>query len=66
MARQNALYEVSNAASGEVLSRHSTRQAAVNAWRTKATGLPIEIHRLGVTAGKTLVVEGTWHEAARP
>jgi hypothetical protein len=66
MARRRALYEVTHAESGEVLSRHRTRQAAVGAWRTVATGTPVKIFRLEVPNGRVLVVEGTWHESHRP
>lgn len=65
MARQAALYEVTVAGSGEVISRHRTRQAAVDAWRANA-GTRIEIYRLTVPSGKKLIAEGVWHEATRP
>ena len=65
MARQTALYEVTAADSDEVLSRHGTRQATVDAWRTQATGRPVRIYRTGIPNSKVLVVEGTWHESQR-
>jgi hypothetical protein len=60
------VYEVTDARSGEVLSRHRTRQAAIDTWRSKHTGTPVQVWRRTVPKGETLVVEGTWHEAKRP
>lgn len=59
------MYEVTDAATGEVLSRHRTRQAAINSWREKA-GTPVKVFRLAIPNRKTLVVEGTWHESTVP
>ena len=64
MARR-AMYEVTHANTGEVLSRHRTRQAAVDSWRAN-TGIPVKVFRLEIPNGKVLVVEGTWHESSRP
>jgi hypothetical protein len=65
MARQLGMYEVTHATTGEILSRHRTRRAAIDNWRLNATGQPVRIFRLTVPNGKTLIVEGTWHEAKR-
>jgi hypothetical protein len=59
MARAGAVYEVVNSTTGEVLSRHRTRQAAVDTWRTQFTGVPIQVWRRTVPKGEMLIVEGT-------
>lgn len=51
---------------GEILSRHRTRQAALDTWRTQFTGAPVQVWRRTVPKGETLIVEGTWHESHRP
>ena len=65
MARAGAVYEVMNATTREVLSRHRTRQAAIDTWRTQFAGVPVQVWRRTVPKGETLIVEGTWHEAYR-
>ena len=66
MGRPGAVYEVTDPKTKDVLSRHKTRQAALDSWRLQFTGVPVEIWRRTVPKGETLVVEGTWHEAQRP
>lgn len=66
MARAAAVYEVVDAATGEVLSRHRTRQATVDTWRTQFVGVPVKVWRRSVPRGETLIIEGTWHESHRP
>jgi len=66
MARAGGVYEIVSPSSGEVLSRHRTRQAAIDTWRTQFAGVPVQIWRRTVPKGETLIVEGTWHEAHRP
>jgi hypothetical protein len=66
MARAGAVYEVINATTGEILSRHRTRQAAVDAWRTEFIGVTVQVWRRTVPHGERLIVEGTWHESHRP
>lgn len=66
MARAGAVYEVVNTSTGEVLSRHRTRQAAIDTWRTQFTGVPVQVWRRTVPKGEVLIVEGTWHESHRP
>lgn len=66
MPRPGAVYEIVNPSTGEVLSRHRTRQAAVDTWRTQFTGVPVQVWRRTVPKGETLIVEGTWHESHRP
>ena len=66
MARPGAVYEIVDPSTGEVLSRHRTRQAAVDTWRTQFTGMPVQVWRRTVPKGETLIVEGTWHESHRP
>lgn len=62
---RGAVYEVVHAETGEVLSRHRTRQAAIDEWRLRHTGKPCEVWRRMVTAGDILIVKGTWYEATR-
>lgn len=57
-------YEIEDTA-GQVLSRHRTRQGAVDAWRERHTGRAVRIYRRQANGQETLVVEGTWHEAKR-
>ena len=57
------MYDIVDAASGDSLSRHRTRQAAVDTWRQKFAGRPIRIFRLEGNTDKVLVVEGTWHRS---
>jgi hypothetical protein len=59
MATKIALYEVVDARSGEVRSRHRTRQAALDAWRTEGVGIPIQIRKIGHRS-TTLIVAGIW------
>ena len=66
MARRTAVYEVVDSDSREVLSRHRTRQAAIDAWRLQFSGRPIRIERRGVPDEHVLVAEGIWHESRRP
>jgi hypothetical protein len=65
MARSGAVYEIVDAETGEVLSRHRTRQAAIDTWRTRFAGSTIQVWRRSVPKGETLIFEGTWHEAHR-
>lgn len=67
MSRQKSIYEVLRADTGEVLSGHRTRQAAVDTWRTRWSGLPVKIVRWPrrTDGPGVLVVEGTWHEPFR-
>ncbi|MGH9153527.1 MAG: hypothetical protein ACRD03_14250 [Acidimicrobiales bacterium] len=68
MSRQKAIYEVVHAETGEVLSGHRTRQAAVDSWRVRHTGMPVKIIRWPRRSDGpgVLIVEGTWHESRRP
>jgi hypothetical protein len=59
MGTRVALYEVVDARSGEVRSRHRTRQAALDAWRTEGVGIPIQIRKIG-HRDTTLIVMGIW------
>jgi hypothetical protein len=59
--RRILLYDIVDAASGQSLSRHRTRQAAVDAWRQKFAGRAVKIFRLEGNTDKVLVVEGIWH-----
>ena len=45
-----------------------TRQAAVDTWRIKQTGLPVKIIRWPRRSDGpgVLIVEGTWHESHLP
>lgn len=51
MARRSGLYEVVDAASGEVLGRHRTRQAAIDTCRLPYSGRPVKVFRAGVSNG---------------
>ena len=64
--RPGAVYEVIDSATKKVLSRHRTRQAALDSWRMQFTGQQVKIWRRTVPNGETLIVEGTWHESQRP
>ena len=66
MARTGAVYEIIDVETRSVLSRHRTRQAAINTWREQHTGRAVQVWRRTVPSGETLIVEGTWHEARRP
>jgi hypothetical protein len=65
MAARGAIYEVLNVATRTVLSRHRTRQAAIDTWRQQHTGIAVEIWRRNVPRGDALIVEGIWHDARR-
>ena len=65
MARRTAVYEVLDADSREVLGRHRTRQAAIDAWRLQWYNRHVRIERVGVPNEHVLVVEGVWHESQR-
>lgn len=58
MATKIALYEVVDARTGQVRSRHRTRQAAIDAFRS-AVGVPIQIRRIG-HRDTTLIMVGMW------
>jgi hypothetical protein len=68
MSRQKAIYEVTHAETGDVLSGHRTRQAAVDTWRVQHSGLPVKIIRWPRRndGPGVLIVEGTLHESHRP
>jgi hypothetical protein len=57
-----ARYEIRHADTGAVLSRHRTRQAALDRWRTGHRGIPVAIWRTYSGRAAALVVEGTWRE----
>ena len=61
MPRRILMYDITDSITGDSLSRHRTRQAAIDTWRQKFRGKPIRIFRLEGNTEKTLVVEGTWH-----
>jgi hypothetical protein len=68
VSRQKSIYEVIRADTGEVLSGHRTRQAAIDTWRIRWSGVPVKVirwPRRGDGPG-VLIVEGTWHESHRP
>jgi hypothetical protein len=67
MDRQKAIYEVTHAETGDVLSGHRTRQAEVYTWRIQHAGLPVKFIRWprGSDGPAVLIVEGTWHESHR-
>jgi hypothetical protein len=48
-----------------VLSRHRTRTAAVYNWGTLHTSIEGKIIRRDSRGIEKVIVEGTWHEAAR-
>jgi hypothetical protein len=68
VSRQKAIYEITHAETGEVLSGHRTRRGAVDTWRVRHSGVPVKIIRWprGSDGPGVLVVEGTWHESHRP
>lgn len=68
VSRQKAIYEVTHAETGEVLSGHRTRRGAVDTWRVQHSGVPVKIIRWPrrTDGPGVLVVEGTWHESHRP
>lgn len=63
MPRRILLYDIVDATSEESLSRHRTRQAAVDNWRQRFTGRAVKIFRLEGNTDKVLIVEGTWHRS---
>ena len=58
-------YEIEDRSSKQVLSRHRTRQGAVDAWRQRHTGRAVRIYRAPASGDRQLIVEGTWHEDKR-
>jgi hypothetical protein len=44
-----------------VLGRHRTRQAALDNWRLRHTGIPVEIVRTYSSGLERILVEGTFH-----
>ena len=65
LARLERGYNVTDAASGEVLSRYRTRAAAVDSWREAHAGVAVRIIRRDSNGEESLIVEGIWHEAHR-
>jgi hypothetical protein len=67
VSRQKVIYEIARSDTGEVLSQHRTRQAAIDGWR-RATGVPVRIMRWPrhQDGPGVLVAEGVWHEEKRP
>jgi hypothetical protein len=55
-----ARYEIRSAQSGEVLSKHRTRQGALDRWRMAHAGIQVAIWRTYADRTDRLVVEGTW------
>ena len=49
-------YEIRRAGTGGVLSKHRTRQAALENWRTLHAGIPITIWRTYSARGDVLVL----------
>jgi hypothetical protein len=66
VARTGAVYEIIDVETHNVLSRHRTRQAAIDNWREQHAGRAVQVWRRSVPSGETLVVEGVWHETRRP
>jgi hypothetical protein len=64
VSRAKGKYEIRHVETGEVLSAHRTRQAAVDTWRGRFSGVSVQIFRRNKYEN-TLIVEGTWHEAVR-
>jgi hypothetical protein len=62
MANRQPIYVISDALTGEDLSRHRTRQAALDNWRSLWSGRQIRIHRKPMKGDGVLVAEGIWHE----
>lgn len=61
--RRILLYDIVDAATGGSLSRHRTRQAAIDTWREKFPGRAVKIFKLEGNTDKALIVEGTWHRS---
>ena len=59
-----ARYEIRDAASGELLSRHRTRQGSIDAWRVRHQGRQIQILRTLSNGEHHPVVDGYWHPGA--
>lgn len=62
MATVRVGYDIVATGSGECLSRHRTRQAAVDNWRANWAGQPVQIWRRYSGKPDALVVEGIWHQ----
>jgi hypothetical protein len=56
-----ARYEIRDASSGAVLSRHRTRQGSLDAWRERHAGRRVAIVRTLAGRDERPVVEGYWH-----
>jgi hypothetical protein len=66
MATKVRFYEVVDARTDEVLSRHRTRQAALDAWRTKFGGFAVQTRLVGHRPeDRVLIVAGVWHASGR-
>jgi len=60
--RKETGYNLVDATTGKVLSRHRTRTAAFDNWRVHRRGIAIKIIHRDSRGDEKLVVEGTWHE----
>jgi len=58
-------YEIVNAKTGQSLSTHRTRQAALDTWR-RFPRVPVEVWRRYSTGKDALIMEGTWWETKGP
>lgn len=67
VSRPKVTYDITDARTGEILGQHRTRQAAIDNWRERHTGIPVKIirRRRKGDPDDILVVEGVWHEAFR-
>ena len=58
-------YEIVNGTTGQSLSKHRTRQGAIDTWRQQHRRIPVQVWRRYATGEDALVVEGTWWESGR-
>lgn len=56
-----ARYEIRNTADDTVLSKHRTRQGALDQWRERHVGKSVRIVRTYSDGLERVVVEGVWH-----
>jgi hypothetical protein len=58
-----ARYAIVDAATDEALTKHRTRQGAVDAWREQHAGRRVRIVRTTSDRERRVIAEGVWYEA---
>jgi len=63
--RQEIAYNVVDASTSRILSRHRTQTAVADTWRRQRTGNECSIIHRDCRRDQKLIVKGAWREAAR-